>query len=97
MKYHIGEQVINRSNGELEIIEDCELISDVMLYYTISGKSFVESQLSRHKKTVEDAKEIVDKVINILTINLTIKNPELFTTESIIKSLEEIKKERLEK
>lgn len=94
MKYQIGEQVINLNSGDLEIIESSELISDVMLYYTVSGKSF-ETQLSRYWKTVEDAKEIVNKVIDKLTINLTIKNRELFTTESIIKSLEEYKKERL--
>lgn len=95
MKYQIGEQVINLNSGDLEIIESSELISDVMLYYTVSGKSFPETQLSRYWKTVEDAKEIVNKVIDKLTINLTIKNRELFTTESIIKSLEEYKKERL--
>ena len=95
MKYQIGEQVINRNSGDLEIIESSELISDVVLYYTVSGKSFAETQLSRYWKTVEDAKEIVNKVIDKLTINLTIKNRELFTTESIIKSLEEAKKERL--
>jgi hypothetical protein len=95
MKYQIGEQVINLNSGDLEIIESSELISDVMLYYTVSGKSFAETQLSRYWKTVEDAKEIVNKVIDKLTINLTIKNRELFTTESIIKSLEEYKKERL--
>ena len=95
MKYQIGEQVINLNSGDLEIIESSELISDVVLYYTVSGKSFAETQLSRYWKTVEDAKEIVNKVIDKLTINLTIKNRELFTTESIIKSLEEYKKERL--
>ena len=95
MKYQIGEQVINLNSGDLEIIESSELISDVMLYYTVSGKSFAETQLSRYWKTVEDAKEIVNKVIDKLTINLTIKNRELFTTESNIKSLEEYKKERL--
>jgi len=95
MKYQIGEQVINRNSGDLEIIESGELISDIVLYYTVSGKSFAETQLSRYWKTVEDAKEIVNKVIDKLTINLTIKNRELFTTESIIKSLEEYKKERL--
>ena len=95
MKYQIGEQVINLNSGDLEIVESSELISDVVLYYTVSGKSFAETQLSRYWKTVEDAKEIVNKVIDKLTINLTIKNRELFTTESIIKSLEEYKKERL--
>ena len=94
MKYQIGEQVINLNSGDLEIIESSELISDVVLYYTVSGKSFAETQLGRYWKTVEDAKEIINKVVDRLTINVTIKNPELFTPEAIIKSLEEYKKEK---
>jgi len=94
MKYQVGEQVINLNSGDLEIIESSELISDVVLYYTVSGKSFAETQLSRYWKTTEDAKEIIKKVVDRLTINLTIKNPELFTPEAITKSLEEYKKEK---
>jgi len=95
MKYQIGEQVINLNSGDLEIIESSELISDVVLYYTVSGKSFAETQLGRYWKTVEDAKEIINKVVDTLTINLTIKNPELFTKEAIRKGLEACRDERL--
>jgi len=95
MKYQIGEQVINLNSGDLEIIESSELISDVVLYYTVSGKSFAETQLSRYWKTAEDAKEIINKVVDRLTINLTIKNPELFTKEAIRKGLEACRDERL--
>lgn len=99
MKYQVGEQVYVKSNGELEIIEGCETICETSIYYTLTGKSFAEFQLSRYHKVKEDVKELIDDVVNFLSSKVVFKfkNPEKFTAVSLYKDLEKIKKERLNK
>jgi len=90
MKYQIGEQVINRNSGDLEIIESRELISDIVLYYTVSGKSFAENQLGRYWKTVEDAEEIMDSVVKHFNTKLEIVGDDFSCPKRMLKRLKEI-------
>lgn len=90
MKYQIGEQVINLNSGDLEIIESSELISDVVLYYTLSGKSFAETQLSRYWKTVEDVKEIMCSVVKSFTTKLEIVGDDFSCPKRMLKKLNAI-------
>ena len=98
MKYQIGEQVYTDNTKNIEVIEHREVISGVGIYYTLSGKSFSESQLSRFYKTYDDAKEIMNNVVDFLAskIKFTFKNRDSFSNEAILRDLEKYKKIRLE-
>ena len=91
MKYLIGEQVIEKGCSQIHIITDYELINGVDIYYTLSGKSFSESQIIRyHCKTIDEYSE---RLMNNFDFTVTISDPYRLTYEGL---LESINKRKLE-
>ena len=101
MKYTIGDQVIVKSTQVVEIIESSEIIDNVSIYYTVSGKSFSESQIRRKhlfegvKYEKQEITEILDDVLSPLKFTLKIKEGSKFDMESGRKIIDEIRNKRL--
>ena len=85
MKYLIGEQVIEKGCSQIHIITDYELINGVDIYYTLSGKSFSESQIIRyHCKTIDEYSE---RLMNNFDFTVTITDPYRLTMEGLLESM----------
>jgi hypothetical protein len=98
MKYAIGDQVIVKSTQVVEIIESSEIIDNVSIYYTVSGKSFSESQIVRKhlfEGEIYEKQEIMEMLYNSLSnlnFKVTCKYGTKFDMESARKLMDEINK-----